>query len=220
MTGPRLAALTGDQREPYGPEQRALQDRFDARRMADRLTVMTTDTVGEAHRDFIEAREAFFLATVDEGGWPQCSWKGGAPGFVRVLDERTLAFPLYDGNGMFLSAGNIAATAKVGMLFVDLEGGTRLRLNGEATVDPDDGLLADFPGARLVVRVQVREVFPNCRRYVHRYQLVEPSPFVPSASGEAPVPDWKRHPWFDGALPAEDPALDPSCADAPSFPEF
>jgi predicted pyridoxine 5'-phosphate oxidase superfamily flavin-nucleotide-binding protein len=206
--------------EPYGPEQRDLQDHFDTRRMADRLTVMTTDTIGDAHRDFIEAREAFFLSTVDDDGWPQCSWKGGAPGFVRVLDERTLAFPLYDGNGMFLSAGNIVATGKVGMLFVDLQGGTRLRLNGEATLDPADPLLDAFPGAKLVVRVQVRHVFPNCRRYVHRYELVEPLPFVPAASGDAPVPDWKRHPWFDGALPEGDPALDPDRPDAPSLPEL
>lgn len=212
--------MTTGPREPYTPEQRALQDRFDARRLADRLTAATSDVISDAHRDFIEAREAFFLATVDEDGWPQSSWKGGAPGFVRVLDEHTLAFPLYDGNGMFLSAGNIVATARVGMLFVDLEGGTRLRVNGDATIDPSDPPPGDFPGARLVVRVRVRQVFPNCRRYVHRYQLVEPSPFVPSATGEAPVPDWKRNPWFDGALPDGDPALDPDRPDAPSLPEY
>lgn len=205
--------------EPYTAEQRAFQDRFDTRRLADRLAPVTADTI-EGYRRFIEAREAFFLATVDEDGWPQCSWKGGAPGFVRVLDEHTLAFPLYDGNGMFLSAGNIAATARVGMLFVDLAGGTRLRVNGEATVDPDDPLLDEIPGARLVVRVRVQAAFPNCRRYVHHYELVEPSPFVPSPSGEAPVPDWKREPWFEGALPEGDPALDPDRPDCPSLPEY
>jgi predicted pyridoxine 5'-phosphate oxidase superfamily flavin-nucleotide-binding protein len=204
----------------YQPAQRALQEHFDTRRLADRLETGTSDSIGAAHQAFIEARELFFLATADADGWPQCSYKGGAPGFVRVLDEHTLAFPLYDGNGMFLSAGNIDATSKVGLLFVDLEGGSRLRLNGEATVAADDPLIADYPGAKLVVRVRARQVFANCRRYVHRYELVEPSPFVPSADGEAPVPDWKRHPWFDGTLPAGDPANDPDHPDAPSTPEF
>jgi uncharacterized protein len=204
----------------YQPAQRALQEQFDTRRLADRLESGTTEEIGPAHAAFIEGRELFFLATVDADGWPQCSHKGGAPGFVRVLDEHNLAFPLYDGNGMFLSAGNIDATAKVGLLFVDLERGTRLRLNGEATVAADDPLMDEYPGAKLVVRVRARQVFANCRRYVHRYQLVEPSPFVPSPDGKAPVPDWKRHPWFAGTLPAEDPAEDPEQPDAPSIPEF
>ena len=137
-----------------------------------------------------------------------------------MLDEHTIAFPLYDGNGMFLSAGNILGGSKVGLLFVDLEGGSRLRLNGDATVADDDPLLASFPGAVLVVRVRVGAVFANCRRYVHHYQLVERSAFVPSPEGEAPVPDWKRHPWFDGTLPDGDPALDPDRPDAPAIPEL
>ncbi len=74
----------------------------------------------------------FFLATADSEGWPQCSYKGGEPGFVRVLDETTLAFPSYDGNGMYLSAGNVIVNPAVGLLFVDFEVGTRLRLNGVA----------------------------------------------------------------------------------------
>lgn len=204
----------------YQPQQRAWQDHFDSRRMADRLATGTTESINEFHRAFIEARELFFLSTVDEDGWPQCSYKGGEPGFVRVLDEHTLVFPLFDGNGMFLTAGNIAATARVGMLFIDLEGGTRLRVNGEATVDADDPLRAEWPGALLVVRVRTRAVFANCRRYVHRHERVEASPFVPDADGHAPVPDWKRHPFFDGTLPAGDPALDPDRPDTPALPEF
>lgn len=106
------------------------------------------------------------------------------------------------------------------MLFIDLEGGTRLRVNGEATVDADDPLRAEWPGALLVVRVRTRAVFANCRRYVHRHERVEASPFVPDADGHAPVPDWKRHPFFDGTLPAGDPALDPDRPDTPALPEF
>ncbi|MFN2627540.1 MAG: pyridoxamine 5'-phosphate oxidase family protein [Gaiellaceae bacterium] len=61
---------------------------------------------------------------------PQCSYKGGDPGFVRVLDDAAIAFPCYDGNGMYLSIGNVLVTAHVGLLFVDFEGGKRLRLHG------------------------------------------------------------------------------------------
>ncbi|HUZ85981.1 MAG TPA: pyridoxamine 5'-phosphate oxidase family protein [Candidatus Baltobacterales bacterium] len=121
----------------------------------------------------------FFLATVDPEGRPNCSYKGGDPGFVRVLDEHTLAFPNYDGNGLYLSMGNAVATKEVGMLFIDFERRNRMRVNGSAAVDQADPLMADYPLAQFIVRVMVQEVFPNCPRYIHRYQLVERSRFVP-----------------------------------------
>lgn len=206
--------------QSYHAAQRDLQDRFDARRLADRLAESTTDVLTPRHKAFIEDREMFFLATADADGWPECSHKGGEKGFVRVLDEHTLAFPVYDGNGMFLSTGNILANPKVGMLFVNLRNGTRLRLSGEASIDPDDPLIATYPGAKMVVRVRPREIFPNCRRYVHRYKLVEQSVFLPSAECEPPVPDWKRDAWFAGTLPKGDPAYDPTRPSAPSIPEL
>lgn len=204
----------------YHGEQRAFQDRFDTRRLADRLAETTRAVIGPEHAAFIEARDMFFLATADAEGRPECSYKGGEPGFVRVLDATTLAFPSYDGNGMYLSAGNLLANPFVGLLFVDLEGGTRLRLNGEASVDADDPLVASYPGAQFVVRVRAQQVFANCRRYVHRYRLVERSRFVPSAAEEPPVPDWKRDAWFAGTLPAGDPAHDADRPSAPAIPEF
>ena len=206
--------------QEYHEGQRALQDRFDTRRLADRLDEGTTDRISDAHRRFIESREMFFLATVDADGFPQCSYKGGAPGFVQVVDERTIAFPVYDGNGMFLSAGNIRVNPNVGILFVDLHGGTRLRFNGVASIDDDDPLAALHPGAQFVIRVRAEAVFANCRRYVHHYELVEPSPFVPEGSTPPPVPDWKLDPWFEGTLPTDDPALEPDHPSAPSIPQF
>ena len=206
--------------ERYHEAQRALQDRFDTRRLADRIEEATTDSISDAHRRFIESRDMFFIATADADGAPQCSYKGGAPGFVRVLDEHTIAFPSYDGNGMFLSLGNVAVNPKVGLLFVDFERGSRLRFNGVASVEDDDPLLASYPGASLVVRVRAEAVFANCRRYVHHYELVERSRFVPSATGEAPVPDWKLDPWFEGTLPENDPALDPDHPSAPAIPQY
>src|SRR2546429_7370251 len=129
-------------------------------------------------RAFIERMDMFFLASADAEGRPQCSYKGGAPGFVRVLDEHTLQFPNYDGNGMFLSMGNVAVNPNVGMLFIDFVSArpARLRVGGIASIEDGDG---SYPGAQFVVRVAVTEVFPNCPRYIHRMALVERSRFVP-----------------------------------------
>ena len=189
---------------------RRLQDRFDTRRLADRLEqrFLGEPLIDDADRAFIERMDMFFLATADAGGAPQCSYKGGAPGFVRVLDERTVAFPNYDGNGMYLSAGNLAVNPQVGMLFIDFVSlrPARLRLNGVAAVDEDDELTGAYPGAQFVVRVRATQVFPNCPRYIHRMELVERSPFVPGADREPPVPDWKRADWACDVLPTGDPA--------------
>lgn len=206
--------------QQYHEGQRAFQDRFDTRRLADRLAESTSDSINETFKAFIERRDMFFIATAGSDGWPEASYKGGDPGFVRVLDERTLVFPVYNGNGMYLTLGNLSANPRVGMLFIDFESGTRLRLSGEASIDVDDPLIAEYPGAQLVVRVRPREVFANCRRYVHRYTLVERSVFVPALDGTAPVPDWKLDPWFEGTLAAGDPALDPDNPSAGSIPRF
>jgi uncharacterized protein len=193
----------------YHDESRGLQDRFDTRRLADRIEErIVRDTIDADDRAFIEARDMFFLATADENGAPQCSYKGGDPGFVRVLDERTIAFPCYDGNGMFLSMGNLLANPQVGLLFVDFQGQKRVRLNGIASIDDDDPLLAEYERAQFVVRVRATRVFPNCPRYIHKLELVERSRFVPRDQCEPPVPDWKRREWARDVLAAADPAND------------
>jgi predicted pyridoxine 5'-phosphate oxidase superfamily flavin-nucleotide-binding protein len=187
--------------------QRGLQDRFDSRRLADRLAERAEQRsrrISDADREFIEARDMFFLATADAEGRPNCSYKGGDPGFVRVVDEHTVAFPNYDGNGMYLSMGNTMVNPRVGLLFVDFEGQRRLRLNGVASIREDDPLLEQYPEAQFIVRVRAEEIFPNCPRYIHKYQLVERSRFVPHESCETPVPDWKRSDWAGPLLPARD----------------
>jgi predicted pyridoxine 5'-phosphate oxidase superfamily flavin-nucleotide-binding protein len=195
----------------YGPGPRQLQDRFDTRRLADRITrTLVHDAIGDDDRAFIERMDMVFVATVDARGRPSCSYKGGDPGFVRVLDPRTLAFPSYDGNGMYLSLGNMTDTREVGLLFIDFEQRKRLRINGRASIDPDDPLLPELCEAQLVVRIAVREVFPNCPRYIHRYRLVERSRFVPRAECVTPVPEWKQREWAKDALPENDPARDPA----------
>jgi predicted pyridoxine 5'-phosphate oxidase superfamily flavin-nucleotide-binding protein len=191
----------------FNDDHRFWQDRFETRRVADRIDeLLVSERIDDNAKAFIEGRDMFFLATCDADGHPQCSYKGGDPGFVRVVDDRTIAFPVYDGNGMFLSLGNIRAHANVGMLFIDFENPNRVRVNGVASVDLDDPLRAEMTGATLVVRVRTTQVFPNCSRYIHQMKLVERSKFVPKPEVEAPIPDWKRMTWAQEYLPEHDPA--------------
>jgi predicted pyridoxine 5'-phosphate oxidase superfamily flavin-nucleotide-binding protein len=191
----------------YSEGHRALQRQFDTERLADRIEArMVRDRILPEDKAFIEARDMLFLASADARGRPTCSYKGGDPGFVRVLDDRTLVFPNYDGNGMYLSMGNAGENPNVGLLFIDFERQTRLRLDGTARLDPASSVTPPYPGAQFVVRVAVRELFPNCPRYIHRMQLVERSRFVPRAAAATPVPAWKRSEWACDVLPAGDPA--------------
>ena len=186
----------------YSPSSRALQDQFDTRRLADRLgEVKVHDRLTPEDRQYIERMDMFFLATVDGEGQPTCSYKGGDPGFVAVIDDTTLAFPNYDGNGMYLSMGNLAETRSVGMLFIDFERQRRLRIDGTAQIAMNDPLLERYPEAQFIVRVAVRRVYPNCPRYIHKYQLVERSAFVPRADTVTPAPAWKQAPWACDVLP-------------------
>jgi predicted pyridoxine 5'-phosphate oxidase superfamily flavin-nucleotide-binding protein len=189
---------------PYHAGARELQDRFDSRRIADRLAENTLhERFSETDRQFIERCPMFFLATAAMDGQPDCSYKGGMPGFVRVVDERTLVFPDYDGNGMFRSLGNIAVNPRVGLLFIDFEHGNRMRVNGHAALHFEDPLLMEYPGAQLIVRVTADSIFPNCPRYIHRMKMVEHSVYVPRVGHEPPVPGWKAMVEFKDALPKE-----------------
>lgn len=189
----------------YSEEQRALQEQFQTGKMAGLLEqVIVHSEVQEAERAFIESRDMFFLATVDGDGQPTCSYKGGDSGFVKVVDPGTIAFPCYDGNGMFLSMGNIRTTARVGLLFIDFETPHRLRVQGTASANDQDPLLAAYAGADLVVRVVVSRIFVNCSRYVHKYERVKTSRYVPRAHCETPFAEWKRIDLVQEALPPRD----------------
>jgi predicted pyridoxine 5'-phosphate oxidase superfamily flavin-nucleotide-binding protein len=187
----------------YHEGHRSLQDRFDSRRIADRLEEVTVhDAFTEDDAAFVESMPFFFLATADAEGRPECSYKGGVPGFVRVTGPSELAFPSYDGNGMFRSLGNVLVNPRVQLLFIDFQDPGRMRVDGAATVSGDDPLLAEMEGADLVVRVAVDRIFPNCPRYVHRMAFEEVSPYAPRPGHEPPVPGWKRMKAFADALPA------------------
>jgi predicted pyridoxine 5'-phosphate oxidase superfamily flavin-nucleotide-binding protein len=169
--------------------------------------VKVHERFAESDREFIEQRDMFFLATVDEGGHPTCSYKGGDPGFVTVLDDTTLAFPNYDGNGMYLSMGNINQAGHVGLLFIDFHARRRLRVEGVAELVPDHPFVDRHPEAQFMVVVRARAIYPNCPRYIHRYELVERSEFVPRPQVATPTPDWKRSDWARNVLADGDPAL-------------
>jgi predicted pyridoxine 5'-phosphate oxidase superfamily flavin-nucleotide-binding protein len=194
-----------NERATYHEGMRRLQDIRETRPIADRLQEVTMRSAFTAEdRAFITSRSMMFVATADAQGHPECSYKGGLPGFVQVLDDRTLAFPDYDGNGMYRSWGNVLVNPAVGLLFLDFEAPRRLRVNGSARVAADDPLIAAFPGAVFIVRVTASMIFPNCPRYLHKMQLVEYSAYAPRPDYVPPVPAWKTFDSFRDALPARD----------------
>jgi len=180
----------------YHDGHRRLQDEFQSRAIADRLDQLARTEFTEDDRAFIRSCPFFFLATADAEGRPDCSHKGGLPGFVQVSAPDEIAFPDYDGNGMFKSLGNIAANPDVGLLFINFEKPRRLRVNGTASFSREDPLLARTVGAQLMVRVKARAIFPNCPRYIPAMQFVEPSRFAPRAGVPFPEPEWKTFPDF------------------------
>lgn len=189
----------------YSEAHRALQEEFGTTKLAERLDQdHVHDTILDEERAFIEGRDMFFLSTVDPAGNPTVSYKGGSPGFVRVVDPTTLVFPGYDGNGMFYSMGNIAGQGRVGLLFIDFETPHRLRLQGTARLEREDPLLAEYREAKYLVRVDVAKVWVNCPRYVHTYRKVQGSRYVPEAGRETPLALWKRLDMVQDVLPEAD----------------
>ena len=181
---------------------RRLQDQFDSRRIADRLEEKLTRTAfSESDRAFIEGTSFFFLATADDRGRADCSFKGGVPGFARVVGPSELAFPDYDGNGMFKSLGNLLVNPNIGLLFIAMtDKPKRLRVNGSARVSDRDPLLGETVGAQLIVRVEARAIFPNCPRYIPNLQMVSPSIYTPQPKCEPPEPAWKSFDSFKDAV--------------------
>ncbi len=177
----------------YDENHRKLQAEFETEKLADVVEeIIVHDEVLDEDRTFIESRDMFFLSTIDTEGRPTVSYKGGDVGFIKVVDDKTIAFPSYDGNGMFMSMGNISGNRSVGILFIDFENPHRLRLQGEASIDRNDPLMAEYSEADMIVRVNVSRIWRNCPRYIHKYVKEAPSTFVPRADCETPLPDWKK----------------------------
>ena len=187
----------------YSGSHRAFQDEFDTRRLADTLyDNIVRSTLAPMDRKFITASDFFFLSTIDHNGFPTVSYKGGLPGFVKILGDGMLAFPAYDGNGMFRSLGNIEETGKVALLFIrQNDNANRIRIHGTGRVLLDESDLSQFEGAEAVVEVQVSRVFPNCPRYIHDLESGTISEFAPGGSTPPPEPEWKQWDTFADVLP-------------------
>jgi uncharacterized protein len=189
----------------YHDGMRRLQDARETRRIADRLeAVIVHSTFTTDDREFIERCPMVFVATADANGRPDCSYKGGLPGFVRVIDDHTLVIPDYDGNGMYRTWGNVDVNPHIGLLFVNFTEPDRIRVNGTATIVANDPWLAQFPGAVFLVRIAATMIFPNCSRYIHRMNLVEHSIYAPGTGHTPPIPGWKKDERFRDALPSRD----------------
>ena len=177
----------------YTEAQRTLQNEFRTRDLAERIKeAVVTEVLSDQQAAFIHSRNMFYLSTVDELGYPSCSYKGGDIGFVRVIDPKTVVFPNYDGNGMFMSTGNIQAKSKIGLLFIDFQTPQRIRVRGEAKCIKEGPILKSYPGANLAVELTVSTVWVNCPRYIHRMDLSDQSPYIPAKDGTIPLALWKR----------------------------
>ena len=205
----------------YSQEQRKLQSDFGTEKLAEKLVNMIVkSTLDERERAFLESREMFFLSTVDKEGRPTVSFKGGSAGFLRAIDEKTIVFPSYDGNGMFLSMGNISATNQVGLLLIDFETPHRMRIQGKATANQSDPLLEEFPGANLIVRVEIEKTWINCPRYIPTYKKIASSKYIPRTDGSAPIAAWKKIEEVKEVLPPADRKIVESSGETLTMEEY
>ncbi len=187
----------------YGDGARALQDVFDSRRLADALAAVTVhDELTDDDIELIRAQSTVWLETVDAEGWPDISYKGGDVGFVEVASPTELRVPIYDGNGMWRTLGNITDDGRVALLFIDTQRPWRMRVHGRAVVSIEEADVERHVGAQAVVVVTVGRIFPNCGRYIHRDGQI--SEFVPRVDHAPPIPDWKRIEGLRTVLPARD----------------
>ena len=189
----------------YGKQQRALQAQFCTEKMADRIEQLASHAeFNDDAKGFIEHSEMFFLTTINDKGQPTVSYKVGDMGFVKVLDSNTLIFPSYDGNGMFLSMGNIVGNTNIGMLFISFETPHRIRIQGTASISQDAALLANYKEADFVVTVKLSELWQNCPRYIPKMEKVRDSRYVPRADCDTPLAEWKRIDLLQDVLPPAD----------------
>ncbi|MEO0677543.1 MAG: pyridoxamine 5'-phosphate oxidase family protein [Pseudomonadota bacterium] len=187
------------QKSMFHDGHRELQDRFDGRKLADALErLYRYSSFGPDEIALIEQSEFFFLATAHAGS-VDCSYKGGAPGFVRVTGPTTLEWPDCNGNSMYRSLGNLSRSPRAGLLFIRFGASpTRLRVNGTCE-------LLEADGGKVTVRLEADEIFPNCPRYIPDIAGGAASPYIPKGGDVGPKPAWKGHPELAPILPSTDP---------------
>ncbi|BCK69906.1 hypothetical protein Srufu_038590 [Streptomyces libani subsp. rufus] len=172
------------QERPGSDGEHLVQQRLGTTERADRFYGdQVLDHLNGRMREFVARQEMFFLATADRHGDCDSTFRAGPPGFVRVLDDRTLAYPEYRGNGVMASIGNISENPRLGILMIDF---TRdrigLHINGRARVVMDEEMRAHhadlpvdpIPGrrAQLWVTVEVEEAYIHCAKHIPHLQKV------------------------------------------------
>ncbi|MAF83092.1 MAG: pyridoxamine 5'-phosphate oxidase [Chromatiales bacterium] len=138
-----------------------------------RRTRLLLDHIPEEFQERVHQAPFFFLATSDDHGACDCSFKGGGPGLIQIINSKQLAFPDFNGNGAFMSVGNILKNPQVGMLFIDFSDGARLRVNGRASVHDDGEVMELFPDHPRVILVEIEQVVPNCAAHVPKLVPLE-----------------------------------------------
>ncbi|MFI0775580.1 pyridoxamine 5'-phosphate oxidase family protein [Streptomyces sp. NPDC021212] len=147
-------------------------------------------------REFVARQEMFFLATADRHGECDSTFRAGPPGFLTVLDGRTLAYPEYRGNGVLASLGNIEENPHVGIMMIDFfRDRIGLHVNGRARVVEDDEMRARHPGLRVDpvpgrravvwVEVAVEEAYIHCAKHIPHLQKVPAGRRARPADGAA-----------------------------------
>ena len=168
---------------PGSRGEHELQQRFGTTKRA--LAFYNNQVLGHLNplmQAFIAHQEMLFIATADAHGECDCSFRAGLPGFVHILDEKTLLYPEYRGNGVIASLGNIAENPHIGMIFIDFfESTVGLHVNGTATIMENAALMdrSDIPdeirqdiaveGGRQPERwvmVEVEEAYIHCSKHI------------------------------------------------------
>lgn len=136
-------------------------------------------TLSEELQQWIRKADTFFISSFHPHGGADASHRGGFPGFVQVIDEQTVLWPEYNGNGMFNTLGNITENPEAGLLFLDFEQGETLQLSGTAQIIWDEARAALFPGAERLVQFKIRKSIKTEKATALRWKLVDYSPDNP-----------------------------------------
>jgi predicted pyridoxine 5'-phosphate oxidase superfamily flavin-nucleotide-binding protein len=158
----------------FSPAVKSAQARYGARENAERIESLAParDRLNDDLIAFIEMADSFFIGTASREGWPHVQHRGGPVGFLKVLDDRTLAFADFAGNQQYITTGNLAENDRVLLFMIDYERGRRLKIWGRATVIDDDAALfervsdSNYPAkVERVIRIDVLAWDLNCRQH-------------------------------------------------------
>jgi uncharacterized protein len=221
---------------PGSAGEHALQERYGSfKRAAAFYDKQMLDHLNPLMREYLARQEMVFIATADAGGECDCSFRAGPPGFVRVLDDRTVMYPEYRGNGVMASLGNLSETGQIGMFFADFfHSGVGMHINGHArivertAVEAFAPLLQRITGSELLhetyagrqktperwVVVEIVEAYIHCSKHIPMLAHLPGNIGQAAPSGDYFEAKDDSRPWVEPEAPAPSPS--PSPAPSPS----